>query len=164
LYTELYERQISCEVLDGDVVREHLSRGLSFSQEDRNINILRIGFVAELLSRNGVGVIVSAISPYNNARHQVRQKIENFIEVYVKCPIEECERRDVKGLYEKARKGLITSFTGIDDPYEEPLQPEVVCCTDQETVQHSVDKILRYLEVNDCIAPMNTLLYAEKNT
>ncbi|OMP77245.1 adenylyl-sulfate kinase [[Flexibacter] sp. ATCC 35208] len=146
LHREFLERQLPCETLDGDVVREHLSKGLSFSREDRDINVMRIGFVANLLARHGVVVIVSAISPYNDARNLVRQRIDNFIEVYVKCPIEECERRDVKGLYKKARTGVIKSFTGIDDPYEEPLQPEVICYTDHETVEHSVEKILHYLE------------------
>lgn len=151
LHWKLQERLLPCEMLDGDIIRENLSKGLSFSRKDRDINVMRIGFVAELLSRNGVAVIVSAISPYNNARNRVRQKIKNFIEVYVKCPIEECERRDVKGLYKKARTGIIKSFTGIDDPYEEPLQPEVTCFTDRETVAGSVEKILQYLELAECI-------------
>jgi adenylylsulfate kinase len=163
LCKELRERQADCEVLDGDIVREHLSKGLSFSREDRDINILRIGFVAALLSRNRVCVIVSAISPYKNTRNQVRQTIKNFIEVYVKCPIDECERRDVKGLYKKARTGIIKSFTGIDDPYEEPQQPEVTCFTNLETVESSVEKILRYLKLANYIpASIDTASWPEK--
>lgn len=146
LCLELNKRQIPCETLDGDVIRENLSKGLTFSREDRDINVLRIGFVAALLSRNGVGVIVSAISPYLEARRQVREKIKGFVEVYIKCPIEECERRDVKGLYKKVRSGTLTGFTGISDPYEEPVHPEVTCFTDIETVEISVNKIIRYLE------------------
>ncbi|GGE47157.1 adenylylsulfate kinase [Pedobacter psychrotolerans] len=142
----LNKRQVPCETLDGDVIRENLSKGLTFSREDRDINVLRIGFVAALLSRNGVGVIVSAISPYQEARQQVRAKIKNFIEVYIKCPIEECERRDVKGLYKKVRSGALTGFTGISDPYEEPRHPEIICFTDTETVEISVNKIISYLE------------------
>ncbi|UPK68825.1 adenylyl-sulfate kinase [Chitinophaga filiformis] len=147
LIEELKGRQLPSEMLDGDVVREHLSQGLSFSRKDRDTNVLRIGFVAGLLSRNGVAVVVSAISPYRSTRNMVRERINGFIEVYVKCPIEECERRDVKGLYRKARNGELTAFTGIDDPYEEPLDPEVICYTDIETVNASVEKIIQYLEV-----------------
>ncbi|TDX01440.1 adenylyl-sulfate kinase [Dinghuibacter silviterrae] len=129
------------EVLDGDAIRASLSKGLTFSREDRCENILRLGFVSELLSRHGVGVIVSAISPYRSARDMVRGRIPNFIEVHVKCSIGECERRDVKGLYKKVRAGEISHFTGIDDPYEEPADPEVTCCTELETVEESTAKI-----------------------
>src|SRR5215207_1157492 len=127
---ELRERGRQVEVLDGDIVRTNLSKGLSFSKEDRDTNILRIGFVAELLTRNGVAVIVSAISPYKEARDQVRRRIIDFIEVFVDTPIEICARRDVKGLYKKAFEGEIEQFTGVSDPYEPPAAPEIVIQTE----------------------------------
>ncbi len=129
------------EVLDGDVIRRNLSKDLGFSKEDRMENIRRIGFVAELLTRNGVIVLVSAISPYEEARFQVRQMIGSFIEVYVNAPLAVCEKRDVKGLYKRVRSGEIQHFTGIDDPYESPIEPEVECRTDEESVDNSVLKI-----------------------
>lgn len=134
------------EVLDGDIVRENLSKGLTFSKADRDINIRRIGFVSHLLTRNGVIVLVSAISPYRAVRDEVRAKIGDFVEVYVSAPLEVCEQRDVKGLYQRARAGEIKGFTGIDDPYEPPLIPEVNCETHQETLEESVAKILGSLE------------------
>jgi adenylylsulfate kinase len=133
------------EILDGDVVRLNLCKGLGFSKEDRDENIRRVGFVANLLTRNQVTVLVSAISPYRNIRQQVREQIVNFVEVYVNAPLEVCEQRDVKGLYKKARAGIIKNFTGIDDPYEPPLNPEVECRTDLETVDESVSKVLAKL-------------------
>jgi adenylylsulfate kinase len=133
------------EILDGDIVRQNLTKGLGFSKEDRDENIRRVGFVAELLTRNQVSVLVSAISPYRNIRQEVRQKIGNFVEVYVNAPLEVCEQRDVKGLYKKARAGEIKNFTGIDDPYEPPLNPEVECRTDLETLEESVSKVLSKL-------------------
>ena len=133
------------EVLDGDVVRQNLTKGLGFSQEDREENIRRIGFVAELLTRNQIIVIVSVISPYREIRQEMRHRIGNFIEVYVNAPIEVCELRDVKGLYKKARSGEIKNFTGIDDPYEPPLNPEVECRTDIENLDASVAKVLAKL-------------------
>lgn len=145
---ELKARRFRVEVLDGDIVRENLTKGLGFSKEDRDENIRRIGFVSHLLSRNGVIVLVSAISPYRDIRDQMRHKIGGFVEVYVNAPLAVCEARDVKGLYKKARNGEIKQFTGIDDPYEAPLNPEVECKTDQETVQESAEKILQFLEKN----------------
>ncbi len=142
----LRARGVSVEILDGDIVRTNLSKGLGFSKEDRDTNILRIGFVAHLLSRNGVGVITSAISPYREIRDQVREQNGDFIEVFVKCPLEELIRRDVKGLYEKAIKGEIKNFTGVSDPYEEPLKPEVTVETDKETVEESTAKVLAAIE------------------
>ncbi|NES96237.1 MAG: adenylyl-sulfate kinase [Desertifilum sp. SIO1I2] len=130
------------EVLDGDIVRKNLSKGLGFSKSDRDENIRRIGFVAHLLSRNGVIVLVSAISPYQNIRDEVRDRIGNFVEIYVNAPLDVCEARDVKGLYKRARAGEIQGFTGIDDPYEVPVNPEIECRTDRETVAESVAKIL----------------------
>jgi adenylyl-sulfate kinase len=144
------------EILDGDVVRTNLSKGLTFSKEDRDVNIRRIGFVSNLLSRNGVVAITAAISPYRDVRDEVRQMITNdgagFVEVFVKCPIEVLAERDVKGLYKKALAGEIKNFTGVSDPYEEPLNPEVVIDSSLEKVEDSVEKILarlrelRYLE------------------
>mgnify|MGYP001601957844 CR=1 FL=1 len=130
------------EVLDGDQVRQHLTKGLGFSKEDRDENIRRIGYVADLLTRNGVTVIVSAISPYRAVRDEVRAKIGRFVEVHVDAPLAVCEGRDPKGNYKKARAGLIKNFTGIDDPYEPPPSPEVVCATDRETVEASAKRIL----------------------
>ncbi len=146
LEPELKARGCKVEILDGDVVRTNLSKGLGFSKADRDTNILRIGFVANLLSRNGVVAITAAISPYQAIRDEVRAMDSNFVEVYVKAPLEVCEGRDVKGMYAKARKGEIQGFTGIDDPYEEPLNPEIICYTDRESVPESVTKILGKLE------------------
>ena len=134
------------EILDGDVVRQNLTKGLGFSKEDRDENIRRVGFVANLLTRNQVIVLVSAISPYQEMREEVRQRIGNFVEVYVNAPLAVCEERDVKGLYRKARSGEIKNFTGIDDPYESPLNPEVECRTDLETLEESVSKVLNKLQ------------------
>lgn len=130
------------ELLDGDIVRQNLTKGLGFSKEDRDENIRRIGFVAHLLTRNGVIVIVSAISPYREIRQEVSDRIGDFMEVYVNAPLEVCEQRDVKGLYKKARTGEIKHFTGISDPYDSPLSPTVECHTDQETIDDSVQKII----------------------
>jgi len=137
---------VKVELLDGDVIRTNLSKGLSFSQEDRDINIKRIGFVCNLLTRNGVIAIVSAISPYRVTRDSNRRLIGSFVEVYAKCPLEECEKRDVKGLYKKARNGEVEAFTGVSDPYEEPLNPEVICETDKETPEQSTEKVFDYLK------------------
>src|SRR5919199_5382068 len=133
------------EILDGDVVRQNLTKGLGFSKEDRDENIRRVGFVAALLTRNQVTVLVSAISPYRAIRQEVRERIGNFVEVYVNAPLQVCEQRDVKGLYKKARAGEIKNFTGIDDPYEPPLNPEVECRTDLETLEESASKVLAKL-------------------
>lgn len=134
------------EILDGDVIRENLTKGLGFSKADRDENIRRIGFVSHLLTRNGVIVLVSAISPYREIRQEVKQKIGDFVEVYVNAPLTICEERDVKGLYKRARAGEIKNFTGIDDPYEAPLNPTIECRTDLEELEQSVAKILNKLE------------------
>jgi adenylyl-sulfate kinase len=139
------------ELLDGDVVRTNLSQGLGFTRQDRDTNVQRIGFVAELLSRNGVIVIVAAISPYRATREEVKSKIANFIEVHVDCPLELLAQRDVKGLYKKALAGEVGNFTGISDPYEPPLDPAVVVHSDRETVPESVDIIWRELEARGLI-------------
>ncbi|MEG4211402.1 adenylyl-sulfate kinase [Microcoleus sp. S13_B4] len=146
LEPELKARGCKVEILDGDVVRTNLSKGLGFSQEDRDTNIRRIGFVAHLLSRNGVAVMTAAISPYRAIRDEIRAMEQNFVEVYITAPLEVCEDRDVKGLYAKARAGEIKGFTGIDDPYEEPLNPEIICYTERESVEESVKKVLSKLE------------------
>jgi adenylyl-sulfate kinase len=143
---ELRARGMKVEVLDGDVVRENLSKGLGFSKQDRDTNIRRIGWVCEVLSRNGVVAIAAAISPYREIRDELRAKIGHFVEVYAECPIEVLAERDVKGLYKKALAGEIKNFTGVDDPYEPPLNPEVVYHSDRETVQESAQKILNKLE------------------
>jgi adenylylsulfate kinase len=146
LAAKLRDRGINLEVLDGDIVRTNLTKGLGFSKEDRDENVRRIGFVSHLLTRNGVIVLVSAISPYRAIRDEVRDRIGDFVEVYVSAPVEVCEQRDVKGLYAKARSGEIKQFTGISDPYEAPLNPEVNCETHNETLDESVDKVIAKLE------------------
>ncbi|MBV9455010.1 MAG: adenylyl-sulfate kinase [Rubrobacter sp.] len=144
---ELRERFGRVEVLDGDIVRTNLSKGLGFSRADRDTNILRIGFVAKLLTRNGVAVIVSAISPYKEARDMVRWEIgEAFIEVFVDCPVDVCAQRDVKGLYKRALAGEIEQFTGVSDPYEPPAAPEIVLRTDEEEPHDSARKVIARLE------------------
>ena len=134
------------EVLDGDVVRTHLSRGLGFSKEDRDENIRRIGFVCQLLSRNGVIAIAAAISPYRAVREEVRSTIPDFVEIYVECPVEVLAQRDVKGLYKKALAGEIGQFTGVSDPYEPPAAPEVTVNSSLETPEQSLERIWATLE------------------
>ena len=142
----LREAGAKIEVLDGDVVRENLSKGLGFSKEDRDINIRRIGFVCELLARNGVIAMVAAISPYRAVREEIRSRIANFVEVYVECPLEVVAGRDVKGLYKKAIAGEIPQFTGVSDPYEPPLDPEVVVHSDSESPEESANRVWAKLE------------------
>jgi adenylyl-sulfate kinase len=152
LVDELKRRGSKIEVLDGDIVRENLSKGLGFSKEDRDTNIRRIAFVADLLSRNEVPVITAAISPYAEIRDEAREMMDGrFIEAYVKVSLEEAERRDVKGLYKKARAGEIKEFTGVSDPYEAPEDPELVLDTENETPEESARKILDFLEERDLI-------------
>jgi adenylylsulfate kinase len=135
------------EVLDGDVVRTHLTRGLGFSREDREENVRRIGFVAHLLSRNGVVVVVSVISPYRSVRDELRElHAGRFFEVHVATPVEVCARRDVKGLYARQRAGDLTGLTGVDDPYEPPLQPELVIHTQEQTLEQSVETLWQALQ------------------
>jgi adenylyl-sulfate kinase len=144
---ELKQRNLRVEVLDGDVIRTHLSKGLGFSKADRDTNIRRIGWVCEVLSRNGVVAVAAAISPYREIRDEVRGKVGRFVEVYMECPVPVLADRDVKGLYKKALAGEIKNFTGVDDPYEPPLNPEVVCHTDgRETPAQSAAKVIRKLE------------------
>src|SRR2546422_8400344 len=152
LEERLEARERKVEILDVDIVRTHLSKGRGFSREDRDTNIKRIGFVCNLLTRNGVICISAAIAPYREARDWARKEIGNFVEVYVRCPIEVCRQRDVKGLYKLVDEGKIKNFTGVDDPYEEPLHPEVLVESDKETPNESVTRIfiklieLGYLE------------------
>lgn len=147
---ELKQRGHLVELLDGDIIRKHLTRGLGFSKTDRDENIHRIGFVAHLLCRNGVYVLVAAISPYAESRQKIKNLIgDQFIEIYVNSPIEICEARDVKGLYKKARSGEIKNFTGIDDPYEPPSHPDLECRTDLETIEESVAKVLNLLALKN---------------
>ena len=146
LSDEFKRRGYRFEVLDGDEVRTHLSKGLGFSKEDRDTNIRRIGYVAKLLARNGVIAITAAISPYREIRDEVRSWNENFVEVYAKCSLDALVDRDVKGLYKKALAGEIKNFTGVSDPYEPPETPEIVVQTDRETVEESARKILTNLE------------------
>jgi adenylylsulfate kinase len=149
---QLRERGSRVEVLDGDVVRENLSKGLGFSKEDRDTNIRRIAFVADLLSRNGVPVITAAISPYREIRDEARELMgDRFIEVFVKASVEICAERDVKGLYEKAFKGEIKEFTGVSDPYEPPLDPEIVLDTEHDSAEEDAAKIVTLLEERQLI-------------
>jgi adenylylsulfate kinase len=144
---QLRERGSRVEVLDGDIVRENLSKGLGFSKEDRDTNIRRIAFVADLLSRNGVPVITAAISPYREIRDEARELMgDRFIEIFVKASVEVCAERDVKGLYEKAFKGEIKEFTGVSDPYEPPLNPELTLDTEHQSPEESTGNILSLLE------------------
>jgi adenylylsulfate kinase len=142
----LRENKIKVEVLDGDEVRENLSPRLGFSKEDRDQHIRRIAYVSKLLVRNGVVSIIAAISPYRQIRDQARQTIGRFVEIYVNCPVEVCIERDVKGLYKKALAGQIQNFTGISDPYEEPLNPELVILSHQETPEQSARRVIARLE------------------
>jgi adenylylsulfate kinase len=148
---ELKNRQIRHEILDGDVVRQHLTADLGFSKEDRQKNIERVSFVAKLLTRNDVFVLASFISPYPQMREHARREIDSFIEVYVKCSLEECTRRDVKGLYKKALNGEISKFTGVSDPFEEPKNPELIINTELEAAELSARKVINYLKQNDYI-------------
>jgi adenylyl-sulfate kinase len=151
---ELAKRGRMVEKLDGDVVRTHLSTGLGFSKEDRDANVERIGWVASRLTRHGAAVIVSAISPYAEARQKARALVEAegvFVEIHVATPVEECERRDVKGLYAKARAGEISEFTGISDPYEEPAGPELRLDTTELEPQASARLVIAKLEELGCL-------------
>ena len=156
LVNELEACDVRVELLDGDEVRTNLSQGLGFSKEDRDTNIRRIGYVSRLLSRNGVGVIASAISPYREIRDEVRSAITrdggDFIEVYVQCPIDVLIKRDVKGLYKRALAGDIKEFTGVSDPYEEPLAPDIIVKTDCESIEESTNKIIANLETRGLLA------------
>ena len=154
LRAQLCDRDEAVEVLDGDEVREHLSKGLGFSREDRDTNIRRIAYVAKLLNRNGVVAITAAISPYRETREEVRRLLgePHFVEVYVRCPLDELVRRDVKGLYARALNGEIAHFTGVSDPYEAPLAPAVTVDTELETPSASIARIIAHLEAAGLVA------------
>ena len=152
---ELRDQGLRVERLDGDIVRQSLTRDLGFSKEDRDKNIERVTFVAKLLTRNGVAVLCSFISPYRERRAKTRREIGELIEIYVECPVEVCAQRDVKGMYTKAFAGEIKNFTGVSDPYEEPENPEIICHTAQETSEESAAKIVTYLEGQRYISPMS---------
>lgn len=154
LASRLRARGARVEVIDGDVVRTQLCRGLGFSKDDRQENIRRIGFVCELLSRNGVIAIAAAISPYRACREELRSRIENFIEIYMDCPVSVLVERDVKGLYKKALAGEIPNFTGISDPYEPPMNPEVTVDSSKDSIEDSVAAVLRVLEAKGVIAAL----------
>jgi adenylylsulfate kinase len=153
----LAERGHRVELLDGDEVRTNLCQGLGFSREDRDTNIARIGYVASMLAKHGVAVLVAAISPYRQARDQVRALVDTFVEVHVAAPLATCAERDVKGLYAKALAGQIQHFTGISDPYEPPLAPEIVLHTEVQTVDESVHQILTWLKANQLTLPVRVL-------
>jgi len=144
----LLNMNIRVQRLDGDVVRQSLTKDLGFSKEDRDKNIERITYVAEMLTKHGVVALVAFVSPYIQKRKEARERIKNFIEVFVNCPLGVCEERDVKGMYKKARKGEIKDFTGVDDPYEAPPHAEVVLHTDKETPEESADKVISHLVEN----------------
>ena len=141
IFDRLRAHEAKTEILDGDVVRTHLSKGLGFSKEDRDTNIRRIGFVCELVSRNGVIAIGAAISPYRSIRDEIRSRVPNFVEVYVECPLDVLITRDAKGLYRKALAGELPQFTGVSDPYEAPLNPEVTVHTAVESPEQSAEKV-----------------------
>lgn len=149
---ELRDRDLKVERLDGDIVRQSLTRDLGFSKEDRDKNIERVTFVAKLLTRNGVAVLCSFISPYRARRQKSREEIGEFLEVFVECPVTVCADRDVKGMYAKAFAGEIQNFTGVSDPYEDPENPEIVCHTAEETPEESAAIIIAYLEAHGYMA------------
>ena len=151
LQMELDEAGFAVEVLDGDEVRKRLTKGLGFSREDRDENIRRIAYVSKLLTRVGAVAITAAISPYQESRARARAEIGNFVEIYVDCPLSVCMQRDVKGLYAKAVRGEVPNFTGISDPYEPPVQPEVVVHTERESQEESLNKILEKLVALNCV-------------
>lgn len=146
LEKELKVRDLKVEVFDGDEVRKNLSKGLGFSKEDRDTHNKRVIYVCKLLTRNGTNAIVSLISPYRSTRAYAREQLPKFVEVYLKCSLEECIRRDPKGLYKKALAGEINNMTGIQDPYEEPLNPEVVLDTEHESSKYNIQKVLAKLK------------------
>jgi adenylyl-sulfate kinase len=156
------ERGLKVEVLDGDVVRQNLSKGLGYSKEDRDTNIRRIGFVCHLLTRNEVVAIAAAISPYRDIRDENRRLIGRFVEVYCKCDLETLMKRDPKGMYEKALRGEIKNFTGVSDPYEPPEHAEVVCDTAVEEVETSVGKIVSKLEEMGYLPPPEIPVYTQE--
>jgi adenylylsulfate kinase len=156
LYDHLIQEGVSnVELLDGDVVRQYLTRGLGFSKQDRDENIRRIGWLSRMLNKHGVNAIVAAISPYRDIREEQKRLIENFFEIYVSCPVEICEQRDVKGMYKKARQGIIEHFTGVDDPYEEPLTPNIAINTHKLSIDKSFTTLLTALAESGVIGNLD---------
>ena len=160
---KLRKRGVLLERLDGDIVRKSLTKDLGFSKEDRDKNIERVTFVAKLLSRNKIAVLASFISPYRSEREKVKKEVTNFTEVFVDCPLEICEKRDVKGMFKKARKGEIKGFTGVSDPYENPLNPEIRIKTGEETPEQSADKVIRELEKSGFISRADNKIEFSEN-
>ncbi len=158
LQKELHGRGLAAEILDGDEVRQRLTKGLGYSKKDREENIRRIAYVAKLLTRVGAVAIAAAISPYRQSREEARGEIGRFVEVYVNCPLDVCVRRDCKGLYAKAMRGEVPSFTGVTAPYEEPHNPEVVLDTADESPEASIQRLLTHLELTGYITPANRAL------
>ncbi|MBI3661472.1 MAG: adenylyl-sulfate kinase [Acidobacteria bacterium] len=159
LKPEFEKRGRLVDILDGDIVRTHLTKGLGFSKEDRDTNIRRIGFVAGLVARHGGIAITAAISPYRSIRDEIRGTVENFVEVFVNTPLETCIKRDVKGMYKKALAGEMKNFTGVDDPYEAPANPEITIETETETPEQSAARILAKLEQLGLIEPAHEPAY-----
>lgn len=153
VFKAIAERGIKVEIFDGDVVRENLSKGLGFSKEDRDENIKRIGFVSQLLTRNGVISLVAAISPYEEIRRFNRERIDTYLEVFCDCDLDTLIERDVKGLYKRALAGEIKNFTGISDPYENPKDAEIVIDSANDSIEDSIEKILSYLEDKELLPP-----------
>jgi adenylylsulfate kinase len=151
LLTNLNGLYLPCEVLDGDIIRKYLSSDLGFSAKDRETNVLRVGYICGLLNKHGINTIVALISPCNETRNKVRNSLDNFIEIYVDCPLDECIKRDPKGLYQKALSGEIAEFTGVSAPYDPPEYPEIILKTNEENVNESVQKILEYLTCSKLI-------------
>lgn len=151
IYEILMKSNIRIERLDGDTARKFLTKDLGFSKKDREENIRRVGLIVESLSQNNVGVVASFISPYKNQREEFKKRIDGFIEVFTNCPLEVCEKRDTKGMYEKARTGEIKNFTGVSDPYEAPDNPHIELNTDKLSVDKCIDKIIDYLKENNFI-------------
>ncbi len=147
----LESKKYKVEHLDGDVVRKDLTSDLGFSKKDRDENLKRVTFVAKLLTKNNVIVLATFVSPYKKRRRKSRKEIGDFVEIYVKCPLEECKKRDVKGMYKQAMEGKIKNFTGVDDPYEEPTDPDLIIDSKNETVDESVQKVLKKLKDLDYI-------------
>jgi adenylylsulfate kinase len=149
LFSKLNALNLQCEILDGDIIRKNLSSDLGFSAQDRETNVLRVGYICGLLNKHGINTIVALISPCNETRNKLRNSLENFIEIYVDCSLDECIKRDPKGLYKKALSGQISEFTGISSPYEPPNHPDIVLKTIEEDVEQSVQKILEYLSFSN---------------
>jgi adenylylsulfate kinase len=154
LGAEIRKRGRRLQVLDGDLVRQHLSQGLGYSRQDRDVNVLRIAFVAGLLAHHGVVVIVAAVSPFESTRAEVRRRVPGFFEVHVDCPLEECERRDVKGMYARARAGKLPEFTGVDSPYERPLNPELRVDTGELDLERTIGTIVYALQARGRLLPV----------